>query len=217
MMDIAVLVSGNGTNLQSIIDSVEAGRLKVNIRVVLSNNANAFALERAKKHNILVKVVTRANYPEKKDFDQKVTDILNEHSVELVVLAGFMRLLTPVILNAFPERIINIHPSLLPAFPGLEVQEKALQHGVKFSGCTVHFVDEGLDSGPIIIQAVVPVLDNDTADSLSERILEKEHQIYPQAIDYISRGLVEIKGRRVHIKDSTQTGGTTNPPLTIID
>jgi phosphoribosylglycinamide formyltransferase-1 len=207
MMDIALLVSGSGTNLQSIIDSVDAGRLKVNIKLVLSDNSEAYALIRAKKHNIPTIVVAKADYPERIGFDRKVVDILNEHSVELVVLAGFMRLLSPVMLDAFPEKIINIHPSLLPAFPGLNVQKKALEYGVKFSGCTVHFVDEGLDSGPIIIQETVPILEDDTIETLKARILEKEHLIYPKAIDYISRGMVKIEGRRVIIlKDSDQSG-----------
>lgn len=203
-MDIAILVSGSGTNLQSIIDSVEAGRITAKIKLVLSNRADAYALTRAKKHNIPTAVVTKANYPKRADYDQRVVEILKEHSVELVVLAGFMRLLSPVILSAFPERIINIHPSLLPAFPGLDVQRKALEHGAKFSGCTVHFVDEGLDSGPIIIQETVPVLDDDTVETLSARILEKEHVIYPKAIDYISRGLIEIKNRKVIIHNKSE-------------
>lgn len=200
MMNIAVLVSGSGTNLQSIIDETEAGLLKVDIKLVLADNAEAYALERARKHNITTAVITKSEYPKRKEFDQKVVELLNEHSVELVVLAGFMRLLSPVILNAYPEKIINIHPSLLPSFPGLDVQRKALEHGVKFSGCTVHFVDEGLDSGPIIIQEAVAVKEDDTVEMLKARILEKEHLIYPKAIDYISRGRVEIKGRRVIIK-----------------
>lgn len=204
MIDIAVLISGNGTNLQSIIDAVEAGRIEASIKLVLSDNAEAKALERAGKHNIPVEVVTKADYPEREAFDQKVVELLKERSVELVVLAGFMRLLSPVMLKAFPERIINIHPSLLPSFPGLNVQRQALEHGVKFSGCTVHFVDEGLDNGPIIIQATVPVLQGDTTDTLRERILIEEHKIYPLAIDYISRGLVKIEGRRVFIKDSEE-------------
>ena len=199
-MDIAVLVSGNGSNLQSIIDASEAGQIEAAVKLVLSDNAGSLALERAKKHNIPVEVVSKADYPDRKAFDQKTAEILKGHSIELVVLAGFMRLLSPVMLDAFPGRIINIHPSLLPAFPGLGVQEKALQHGVKFSGCTVHFVDEGLDSGPIIIQATVPVLQDDTVETLRERILAEEHKIYPRAIDYISKGLVTIEGRRVFIK-----------------
>ncbi|MBE9531703.1 MAG: phosphoribosylglycinamide formyltransferase [Proteobacteria bacterium] len=203
-MDIAVLVSGSGTNLQSIIDSVESGHLKVNIKLVLSDNAEAYALKRAKKHNIATAIITKADYPKRKEFDQKTVETLKEHSIELVVLAGFMRLLSPVMIDAFPERIINIHPSLLPAFPGLDVQKKALEHGVKFSGCTVHFVDEGLDSGAIIIQEVVPVLDGDTVETLKARILEKEHIIYPKAIEYISKGLIQINGRRVKIKELSE-------------
>lgn len=202
MIDIAVLVSGSGTNLQSIIDAAEAGKIEAGIKLVVSDNAGAYALVRAKKHNIPIEVISKGEFPTREAYDEKLAQVLQDHSIELVVLAGFMRLLSPVMLKAFPERIINIHPSLLPAFPGLNVQQKALKHGVKFSGCTVHFVDEGLDSGPIIIQAAVQVLDSDTVESLKERILAEEHRIYPLAIDYISKGLVTIDGRRVTIKES---------------
>ncbi|MEE9543011.1 MAG: phosphoribosylglycinamide formyltransferase [Thermodesulfobacteriota bacterium] len=204
MMDIAVLVSGSGTNLQSIIDAVEAKEIKANIKLVLSDNADAYALVRAKKHAIPIEVISKLDFPIRADYDVKLASVLKGHSIELVVLAGFMRLLSPAMLKAFPERIINIHPSLLPSFPGLNVQREALEHGVKFSGCTVHFVDEGLDNGPIIIQAAVPVLQDDTVDTLKERILVEEHKIYPRAIDYISRGLVRIEGRRVFITEDAE-------------
>ena len=200
MIDIAVLATGNGTNLQSIIDSIEAGRIEAAIKLVVSDNANAKALERARKHGIPTEIISKQDFPKREAYDEKLVSLLKEHSIELVVLAGFMRLLSPVMLSAFPERIINIHPSLLPAFPGLDVQRQALEHGVKFSGCTVHFVDEGLDTGPIIIQAVVPVFDDDTVDALKKRILVEEHRIYPLAIDYISRDMIKIEGRRIIIK-----------------
>ena len=204
MIDIAVLVSGSGTNLQSIIDAIEAGNIEARIKLVLSDNGDAYALERAKKHDIPVEVISRGDFPKREAFDRELAARLKEHSIELVVLAGFMRILSPVMIEAFPERIINIHPSLLPAFPGLDVQRKAIEHGVKFSGCTVHFVDEGLDSGPIILQAAVPVLDDDTVESLKKRILAEEHKIYPKAIDYISKGLIEVDGRRVTLKEGNE-------------
>ena len=145
-------------------------------------------------------------------------EILKANSVDLVILAGFMRLLTPVFIRAFPMRIMNIHPALLPSFPGLNVQKKALEYGVKFSGCTVHFVDEAVDTGPIIIQAVVPVYDNDTEETLSKRILKEEHRIYPQAIQHFADGKLEIKGRRVFVKDHPQTeGAMVNPGVKIFE
>lgn len=201
MIDIGILVSGNGSNLQAIIDSIEAGKLDAAIKVVVSDQANAYALQRAKKHSIPTTVITKKEYPDKKSFDEKVVATLKESNVELVCLAGFMRIITPVFLDAFPMKIINIHPSLLPSFPGLNVQKKAIEHGVKFSGCTVHFVDEGVDSGAIILQAVVPVLDNDTTENLKERILAEEHRVYPKAIGLIAKERLELKGRRVLIKE----------------
>jgi phosphoribosylglycinamide formyltransferase-1 len=200
MTKIGVLVSGNGSNLQAIIDSIEAGELEASIELVVSDNPEAKALERAIKHGIKTQVVTKAVRPDKKEFDQTIVDALKEAGVELVCLAGFMRIITPLFLNAFPMKIINIHPALLPSFPGLNVQQKALNHGAKFSGATVHFVDEGIDSGPIILQAAVPILDDDTTETLSARILVEEHRIYPEAIKLVAGGLLELKGRRVIIK-----------------
>lgn len=214
-LPIGVLVSGSGTNLQAIIDAIEATCLSVDIRLVLSDNPKALALERARKHGIPTFVITKKDFPERKDFDQEAVKALKASGVELVVLAGFMRLITKPFLDAFPMRIINIHPSLLPAFPGLEVQRKALEHGVKFSGCTVHFVDEGLDSGPIIMQAVVPVMDNDDVETLKIRILEKEHVVYPEAIRYLAEGRVSVKNRRVVIEGAQGADGALfNPALT---
>jgi phosphoribosylglycinamide formyltransferase-1 len=201
-MKIAILASGGGTNLQAIIDAIESNALPVEIALVLSDKEDAYALERAAKHNIPTAVITKKDYPDREAFDKEAVRVLKEHKVELVVLAGFMRLITLIFLEAFSERIINIHPSLLPSFPGLNVQKKALEHGVKFSGCTVHFVDDGLDSGPIIVQAQVPVLGDDTVESLSERILKEEHRIYPLAIRLIAEGKVKIEGRRVIIKEA---------------
>jgi phosphoribosylglycinamide formyltransferase 1 len=194
---IGVLVSGSGTNLQSIIDAIEAKELDAQIRLVLSNRADAYGLVRAKKHGIPIEVLDHKRFSSREDFDQAVVDILRAREVELVVLAGFMRLLSPVFVRAYSNRIMNIHPALLPAFPGLRVQKKAVEHGVRFSGCTVHFVNEECDEGPIIIQAVVPVFPQDTEDSLASRILEQEHRIYPRAIQLYSEGRLRIEGRRV--------------------
>lgn len=202
MVKLAILVSGGGTNLQSIIDSVEAGRLEAEIKVVLSDNPDAYALERAKRHSIPTEVVTKKEFPGKDAFNAEIVRRLRGYGVELVALAGYMRIISPAVLEAFPMRVINIHPSLLPSFPGLDVQRKAIEHGVKISGCTVHFVDAGVDSGPVIIQAAVPVLDGDTPESLAARILKEEHKIYPKAIQLFSEGRLKVEGRRVVITDS---------------
>lgn len=216
MVNIGVLVSGSGSNLQSIIDSIEAGRLAASIKVVISDNPSAYALERAKKHRIPTVVLLKKGFSSREEFDREVVKELKDFGVELVVLAGFMRIISAVILDAFPMRIMNIHPSLLPAFPGLDVQRKALEHGVKFSGCTVHFVDSGLDSGPIIIQAVVPVKEDDTPESLAKRILANEHRIYPQAIQFFSEGRLRVEGRRVFIdKRSEPPESMENPRVTL--
>ncbi|MCX5830564.1 MAG: phosphoribosylglycinamide formyltransferase [Deltaproteobacteria bacterium] len=194
---IGVLVSGSGSNLQSIIDQIEQGRLQAEIKVVISNNPEAYALERAARRHLAVQVVSQLDFQKREDFDRQMTAALQACDVELVVLAGFMRVLTPLFLGSFPGRIMNIHPALLPAFPGLHVQQQALDYGVKFTGCTVHFVDEGVDTGPIIIQAVVPVFDDDTADTLAARILREEHRIYPQAIQLYAEGRLAVQGRKV--------------------
>ena len=196
---IGVLISGSGTNLQSIIDAIEAKELDAKIQVVLSNRADAYGLVRAKKHRIPVEVLDHKRFASREAFDQAVVDILRAREVELVVLAGFMRLLSPVFVGAYSNRIMNIHPALLPAFPGLHVQKKAMEHGVRFSGCTVHFVNEECDEGPIIIQAVVPVFPEDTEESLAARILEQEHRIYPRAIQLYSEGRLRIEGRKVFV------------------
>jgi phosphoribosylglycinamide formyltransferase-1 len=196
---IGVLVSGSGSNLQSIIDHVEAGTLDAEIRVVLSNNPEAYALERCRKHQISAVVLDHHQFDSRESYDRRAIEILESSYVELVVMAGFMRILSPEFFRAFPRRIINIHPALLPAFPGMHVQQKALEYGVKFAGCTVHFADEGIDTGPIIIQSVVPVYEDDTTDTLSARILKEEHRIYPQAIQYYAEGKIVIKDRKVLI------------------
>ena len=212
---IGVLISGSGTNLQSIIDAIEAKQLEAKIQVVLSNRADAYGLVRAKKHGIPVEVLDHKRFASREAFDQAVVDILRAREVELVVLAGFMRLLSPVFVGAYSNRIMNIHPALLPAFPGLHVQKKALEHGVRFSGCTVHFVNEECDEGPIIIQAVVPVFPEDTEESLAARILEQEHRIYPCAIQLYSESRLRIEGRKVFVdglaKEENQV--LVQPPL----
>lgn len=215
---LGVLVSGRGSNLEAIIDASEAGRIDAVVAVVISDVADAFALERARTHGIEAAFVDSRPFDTKEAFDAAVIDLLRKREVDLVCLAGFMRLLSPQFVEAFRHRILNIHPALLPAFPGLHVQRKALTHGVKFSGCTVHFVDEGTDSGPIIIQAVVPVLDDDTEESLSARILTYEHQIYPRAIQLFAEGRLQVLGRRVLChgsdafhRDEKPSWGAMNP------
>jgi len=203
---LGVLVSGRGSNLQAIIDNIGSGSLSAEIAVVISDQADAHSLERAKKHTIPAVHVSAKGYRGKRDeYDALLVKELQKHNVELVVLAGFMRIITPTLLKAFPNRVMNIHPALLPSFPGLHVQKAAIEHGAKFSGCTVHFVDGGMDTGPIIIQAVVPVLDNDTEDSLSARILKQEHKIYSRAIQLYAEGKLKVEGRRV-----IMTGGRTS-------
>jgi phosphoribosylglycinamide formyltransferase-1 len=212
---IGVLISGGGTNLQSIIDAIETKELDAKIQVVLSNRIDAYGLGRAKKHGIPVEVLDHKRFSNREAFDQAVVDILRAREVELVVLAGFMRLLSPVFVAAYSNRIMNIHPALLPAFPGLHVQKKAVEHGVRFSGCTVHFVNEECDEGPIIIQAVVPVFPQDTEESLASRILEQEHRIYPRAIQLYSEGRLRIEGRKVFVDDLAREENQVlvQPPL----
>ncbi|MBI5047613.1 MAG: phosphoribosylglycinamide formyltransferase [Deltaproteobacteria bacterium] len=205
MINLGILVSGNGTNLQAIIDSIEAKRLDARIKIVISNNPNAYAIERAKKHHIQVFIINDSHFPAREDCDKHLVELLKSHRIDLVVLAGFMRLLSPLFIKSFPMKIINIHPALLPAFPGLHVQKKAVDYGVKFSGCTVHIVDEGVDTGPIVIQAVVPVHNDDTEKTIAQKILKEEHRIYPQAIQFFAEERIEIKGRKVVIKNCSKT------------
>lgn len=194
---IGVLVSGNGTNLQAIIDAAESGRIDAEVRVVISDVADAYALTRAKKHKIPAVVIEPQK--SKKVFEGAIVSELKKHNVELVCLAGFMRIIGSTILTAFPNRILNIHPALLPSFPGLHAQKQALEYGVKVSGCTVHFVDEKTDHGPIICQAAVEVLEDDTVETLSARILKQEHILYPKAIQMFAEGRLSIKDRKVQI------------------
>ena len=214
-LPIAVLISGSGTNLQSMIDAIAANRLDAKIEVVLSNRADAFGLARAKKHGIATEVLDHKAFPSREAYDQAVVDLLCARGVQLVALAGFMRLLSPIFVTAFSNRIMNIHPALLPSFPGLHVQKKALEHGVRFSGCTVHFVNEECDEGPIIIQAVVPVFPDDTEEQLAERILKQEHRIYPRAIQLYAEGRLHVVGRKVLVNglDRDDSKILIQPPL----
>ncbi len=193
---IGVLLSGRGSNFEAIADSVAAGRINAEIAVVVSNREGAPGLERARERGLRAVCVPSRGL-ERELYDREVVAVLKQHRVDLLCLAGFMRLLSAYFIREFPCRILNIHPSLLPAFPGLEAQRQALEHGVKVTGCTVHFVDEYLDHGPIVLQACVPVLDDDTVDALSERILREEHRIYSEAIGLVLDGKVRVEGRRV--------------------
>ncbi|HEX9880332.1 MAG TPA: phosphoribosylglycinamide formyltransferase [Candidatus Binatia bacterium] len=199
-VSLGILISGGGTNLQALIDAIEGDRLDATVRVVVSNREDAYGLVRARNHGIEARVLDHRPFPTREAFDQALVDLLRERQVELVVLAGFMRLLSPVFVRAFSNRIMNIHPGLLPAFPGLNAQRKAVEYGARFSGCTVHFVNEECDQGPIIIQAVVPVYSDDTEASLSARILKEEHKIYPRAIQLFSEGRLKVVGRRVLVE-----------------
>jgi len=203
---LAVLVSGRGSNLQAIIDSIQSNYLSADIALVLSNVKNVFALERGKKHGLDTIFLDPKTFQNQDDYEFKMIEILQSKSIDLICLAGFMRILGKKFIQAFPEKIINIHPSLLPAFPGLNVQKKALEHGAKFSGCTVHFVNEEVDGGPIILQSTVPILDEDDAASLSERILKQEHIIYPEAIRLIIEKKLAFSGRRVLRKTKEELG-----------
>ena len=219
MVNLGVLVSGSGSNLQAIIDNIEAGRLDARIKIIISNVPDVLSLERAKKHGLPSLVISHKEYKRREDFDQKIVEALQAHGVELVVLAGYMRVVTSVLLRAFPMRVMNIHPALLPSFPGTHVWQAEVDYGVKFAGCTVHFVDEGTDTGPIIIQAVVPVYDDDTADALNARILKQEHKVYSQAIQLHAEGRLKIQGRRVLAKDfpKAEDAFMINPPIKIFD
>jgi len=189
---IGVLVSGSGTNLQAVLDAVKSGSLCAKIGVVVSNVVTAKALARARAANVPAIVVDHKAFPTREGFDAAVVEVLRAHGVECVVLAGFMRLVTPVLLGAFPDRVVNVHPALLPAFPGVHAQKQALDYGVRVSGCTVHFVDAGMDTGPIVAQATVPVLDGDDEARLGDRILEKEHELLSTVLQWIADGRVSV-------------------------
>lgn len=199
-MRLGILISGRGSNFEAIANAIARGKLEAEIAIVISNRAGAPGLEIARQRGIPMRVIASAGI-EREAYDKLLIEELQTHQVDLVCLAGFMRLLSASVIRAFPNRVVNIHPSLLPAFSGLDAQRQALEYGVKIAGCTVHFVDEFLDSGPIILQAAVPVLEGDTLEALSARILAQEHVIYPQAIACIVDGRVTVEGRRVTIRE----------------
>lgn len=218
-LPIAVLLSGSGSNLQAIIDRIEAGVLDARITLVLSNKPDAYGLTRAKNHNIPTLCLEHAKFTDRESFDQAMVAAIKDSGAQAVVLAGFMRMLTPGFLAAFPGRVVNIHPALLPSFPGVHGQRDAADYGVTLAGCTVHFVDELMDHGEVVIQAAVPAYPDDDGDSLGERILALEHRILPQAVQWLAQGRIQVKGRKVHV---TPTGvkravppanALVNPPL----
>jgi len=198
-LPLGVLASGRGSNLQAILDAIAQGRLSATVVLVAGDREEAQAVQRARAAGIPTAVVSPKAFSTREEYDGEIAKILREAGAEVVVLAGYMRIVTNRLLHAFPQRVINIHPSLLPAFPGLHAQRQALAHGVKVSGCTAHFVDETVDSGAIILQAAVPVLEDDTETSLAERILAEEHRILPQALQLYAEGRLSIQGRRVLI------------------
>jgi phosphoribosylglycinamide formyltransferase-1 len=219
LLPLGVLISGSGTNLQAIIDAVERGELAARVRVVVSNRGDAYGLTRAQSHRLPTVVVSHKDFSSREAFEAELIKALRGHGVELVVLAGFMRLLSPFFIRTFPQRIMNIHPALLPAFPGTHAQRQALERGVRISGATVHFVDEEMDHGPIIVQAAVPVYPDDSEESLSARILAQEHRIYPQAIQLFAEGRLEVRGRTVVIHHEARSPAATlcSPEPTLYD
>jgi len=216
MLTLGILASGRGSNFQAIIDSIESGYLKAKIVVLITDNPNAYAIERAKKHNLESLVLKPKDFPTKDAYYSHIVKELKAREAGLVILAGFMRVVGRELIREFPNRIMNIHPALLPSFPGLHGQKQAVDYGVKISGCTVHFVDEGVDTGPIIVQSAVPVYEDDTEESLSERILKQEHKIFPMAIKLFSEGRIAVEGRKVIINWQREDKSVlTNPPLVV--
>jgi phosphoribosylglycinamide formyltransferase-1 len=214
MLKLGVLASGRGSNFQSIIYEIEAGSLNASIRLLITDNPDAYAIERSKKHSIEYLYLNPRDFKSKNNFYTSIAAELVKRDVDLVILAGFMRIVGKPLIEAFPNRIMNIHPALLPAFPGLHSQKQAVEYGVRVSGCTVHFVDEGMDTGPIIIQAAVVVSPDDTEDTLSERILRLEHKIFPYAIRLYSEGRLYVDGRTIKIKGyELKDEFLINPPI----
>lgn len=211
MLNIGVLASGRGSNFQAIIDAVESGSINnVALRLLLTDNPKAFALERARKHGIDSLALVPNEFPSRDAYYRRIAVEMQKKEIGLIVLAGFMRIVGKPLTDAYPHRIMNIHPALLPSFPGLHGQRDAADYGVKLSGCTVHFVDEGMDTGPVIIQAAVPVVDEDTEDTLAARILRCEHRIYPEAVRLFAEGRLKVQGRKV------QTGNVQPPDALLI-
>jgi phosphoribosylglycinamide formyltransferase-1 len=215
MMRLGVLASGSGSNLQAILDACEQGRIEARVAAVICNVAGARALERARASNVPAILLPHAGFARREEYDAHLVEVLRAHDVSLVCLAGFLRIITPVMLRAFPDRILNIHPALLPAFPGMHAVRQALAAGVRVSGCTVHIVDEGTDTGPIVVQAAVPVLDGDTEETLAARILVQEHRAYPRAISLFASGRATVAGRKVAVRGIAADPALTfaSPPL----
>ncbi len=193
---VGILVSGNGSNLQAIIDEKIAS---CEIALVISNKPDVYAIKRAQSNNIPVEIINNKNFETREEFERQLIKSLDSRGIELIVLAGFMRVLTPLFVRHYKNRIINIHPALLPSFPGVDAAKQALEYGVKYSGCTVHFVDDGVDTGPIILQAIVSIEDSDTEQTLLERIHKEEHRVFPEAVRLFCEGKIKIEGRRVII------------------
>jgi phosphoribosylglycinamide formyltransferase-1 len=209
---LGVLASGRGSNLQAILDAIAAGRCPARVAVVVSDRKDAAALERARAVGVRAVHLDPRAYPDRVAFDDAVARVLDEHAVQLICLAGYMRVLSGEFVRRYRRRILNVHPALLPAFPGLHAQRQALEHGVKVAGATVHLVDEGVDTGPIVLQAAVPVLDQDTEATLADRILAEEHRLYPEAIRLYAEDRLEVAGRRVSIRPSAgRAPGTEGP------
>lgn len=200
IINIGVLVSGRGTNLQAIIKAIEEDKIEGEIIIVISDNPDAYALKIAEQYNIDTRCINFKEFKDKEDYDKEIIKIMEEKKIDLIVLAGYMRILSPYFIKMYKNKIINIHPALLPSFPGLHAQRQAVECGVKVSGCTIHFVDEGVDSGPIILQKAVEVKDDDTEESLAEKILKEEHRVYPQVIQLFCQDRLIIKSRKVFIK-----------------
>ncbi|TVQ98498.1 MAG: phosphoribosylglycinamide formyltransferase [Desulfovibrionales bacterium] len=199
-LPVGVLISGGGSNLQALIDRKQAGVLDVTIQTVISNNIGVKGLERAVEHGIPAQVLSHHDFPDRQSYDRALVRALRDAGAQAVVLAGFMRLVGPELLAGFPGRVLNIHPALLPSFPGLHAQDQAAEYGVRLAGCTVHFVDEEVDHGPIIIQAAVPALPNEGAEALGRRILALEHRIFPQALQWLAEDRLETQGRHVLVR-----------------
>jgi phosphoribosylglycinamide formyltransferase-1 len=213
MLNLGVLASGSGSNFQSIVDNIESGYIDAKVAVLITDNPKAYAIERAQEHNIKHLVINPKDFPDRPSYNSHIADELKKRDVELVILAGFMRVVDKALIDRYPNKIMNIHPALLPSFPGLHGQRQAADYSVKISGCTVHFVDEGMDTGPIIIQAAVPAYHDDTEDSLGKRILKQEHRIFPYAIKLYSEGKVKVDGRRVIVEGERDDVPLLNPPL----
>ena len=213
VLTLGVLASGRGSNFQSIIDSIASGFLSVKIAVLITDKPDAYAIERANKHNIEALIISPRDFSDKNAYYSHIAKELKKRGVGLVILAGFMRVVGKPLIDQCRNKIMNIHPALLPSFPGLHGHKDAIDYGVKVSGCTVHFVDEGVDTGAIIIQAAVPAYHDDTEDDLSERILKQEHRIFPYAIKLFAEGKISVEGRKVNITADKEDSVMINPPL----